>query len=270
MSRQEHANPPTEGAGSAGDQVLEELMQDPSQWALFLDIDGTLIDLAETPESIVVPAGLPADLHRLSARLGGALALVTGRALPFADQLFRPYVFPIAGLHGSERRDATGMTTRVEVGAEFETLKAALAREAQQWPGVLIENKGAAVAAHYRRAPEQREVVEAAMERYLDMAGDDFTLQHGKMVVEIRPARASKGHALMAYLNEAPFQDRKPIAIGDDVTDEAMFRVVNELGGHSIRISETPAETVAQSTLPSASYLRSLIHRFAAETVRPE
>jgi len=172
MSRQEHANPPTEGAGSAGDQVLEELMQDPSQWALFLDIDGTLIDLAETPESIVVPAELPADLHRLSARLGGALALVTGRALPFADRLFQPYVFPIAGLHGSERRDATGMTTRVEVGAEFETLKAALAREAQQWPGVLIENKGAAVAAHYRRAPEQREVVEAAMERYLDMAGE--------------------------------------------------------------------------------------------------
>jgi trehalose 6-phosphate phosphatase len=266
MSPQKHDHPQTQDAGSPGDHILEELMREPERWALFLDIDGTLIDLAETPESIVVPPELPFDLHRLSATLGGALALVTGRALPFADQLFRPYVFPIAGLHGAERRDAAGMTSRVEVGADFETLKAALAREAMQWPGVLIENKGAAVAAHYRRAPEQREVVEAAMNRYLEMAGPDFTLQRGKMVVEIRPSRASKGHALMAFLNEAPFQDRKPIAIGDDVTDEAMFRVVNEMGGHSIRVAETPAETVARATLPSASHLRSLLNRLSADT----
>ncbi|MFB9949883.1 trehalose-phosphatase [Rhizobium puerariae] len=259
MSYQENPRQDAQHAVSSGEEALLRLASQPDLWALFLDIDGTLIDLADTPDGIVVPAGLPDNLHRLSMRLGGALALVTGRALPYADDLFMPYRFSIAGLHGAERRDPSGAVSRIEPDAAFADMKAALVREAEQWPGVLVEDKGAAVAAHYRQAPGRREAVEAAMPRYLAMAGPDFTLQHGKMVVEIRPARASKGHALEAFLDQPPFRGRKPVAIGDDVTDEAMFRMANRLGGHSIRIAETPAETEAKSTLPSTAALRAVI-----------
>lgn len=249
--------------------VLSKLMLDPEQWALFLDIDGTLIDLADTPDGIVVPADLPENLHRVSTRLGGALALVTGRALVYADQLFPPYTFPIAGLHGSERRNPSGTIIRVEANAAFEVLKAELALEAQQWPGVLIEDKGAAVAAHYRQAPQFQAIVEMAMVRYHDAAGPDFTLQHGKMVLEIRPALASKGDALRAFLAEEPFEGRLPIAIGDDITDESMFRVANDLGGYSIRISEAPGGTEATSILPSAAAVRALLATIAKAPLQP-
>jgi len=263
MSYQENPKEDEQASARSAEEVLSRLTLQPRHWALFLDIDGTLIDLADTPDGIVVPSDLPENLHRLSLRLGGALALVTGRALAYADQLFVPYEFPLAGLHGSERRGPSGAVSRIEAGKAFEGLKISLAEEAKAWPGVLIEDKGSAVAAHYRQAPEQREAIEAAMPRYLDMAGPDFTLQRGKMVAEIRPAWASKGHALKAFMDEPPFKGRKPVAIGDDVTDEAMFRAANELGGHSVRIAETEAETEAKFTLPSAHALRAAIAALA-------
>lgn len=232
---------------------------EPDKWAIFLDIDGTLIDIAASPDDIFVPPELPEHLHRLSDLLGGGLALVTGRALPYADKLFSPYRFPIAGLHGAERRSASGTIDRTEPSANFEDIKTAIRREAAQWQGVLVEDKGLAVAAHYRQAPEHQQQVEAMMTHYLDLAGPEFTLQRGKMVLEVRPAGASKGEALKAFLAEPPFVGRTPIAVGDDVTDEAMFRVANQLGGHSIRIVETSAQTAATSTLSSVSELRALI-----------
>lgn len=264
MSYQENPRQDEPPSASSGEEALLKLAFQPDQWALFLDIDGTLIDLADTPDGIIVPPNLPENLHHLSTRLDGALALVTGRALPYADRLFAPYAFPIAGLHGAERRDPSGAISRFEPSAAFEDLKAALRREARHWPGVLVEDKGAAVAAHYRQAPEQRDTVEAAMPRYLDVAGPDFTLQRGKMVMEIRPAQASKGHALKTFLGEPPFKGRRPIAIGDDVTDEAMFRMANRLGGYSIRIAGSPAETEARYTLPSTDALRVIIAALAA------
>ncbi|WP_430258112.1 trehalose-phosphatase [Neorhizobium sp. IRS_2294] len=249
---------------SDGTDILHEVLNQPGKWAVFFDIDGTLIDIADTPDGIVVPDDLAENLTRLSAKLSGAVALVTGRALPYADQLFKPHIFPIAGLHGAERRSMSGAIERVTPGPDFEALKASLAEEAAAWPGVLVEDKGLAVAAHYRQAPTFQGQVEAAMERYRERAGSDFTLQRGKMVVEIRPARASKGDALRAFLSEEPFAGRLPIAIGDDVTDEAMFRVANKLGGHSIRISDIAADTVASATLGSAAELRALIAKLAA------
>lgn len=244
--------------------MLSGITSQPQKWALFLDIDGTLIDIADTPDEIVVPPELPKHLDQLSRLLGGALALVTGRALPYADKLFSPHQFPIAGLHGAERRSASGTVDRVEPGDAFEQLKTTIAGQARQWPGILVEDKGLAIAAHYRQAPEYQQEVEAMMTHSLDLAGPEFTLQRGKMVLEIRPARASKGEALKAFLSEPPFAGRVPIAIGDDVTDEAMFRVVNELGGHSIRIVETAAQTVATSVLSSAAELRAILATLGA------
>lgn len=264
MSYADHTGQQPDLSGLDGEAILRRLSGEPDRFALFLDIDGTLIDLATTPDEIVVPQDLPADLDRLSKRLSGALALVTGRALPYADGLFSPFRFPVAGLHGAERRPASGSVERVEPAADFDGLKQALTRDAMQWPGILIEDKGLAVAAHYRQAPEYQQPVEAVMQRYVERAGPDFTLQRGKMVLEIRPARASKGEALKAFMAEPQFAGRLPIAIGDDVTDEAMFKTVNALGGFSIRIAETLSGTEAKAILPSAAKLREIIAAAAA------
>ena len=243
------------------------MLRDFDRWALFIDIDGTLIDLAATPDAIVVPPDLPENLDAVSGKLGGALALVTGRALPYADRLFSPYRLPIAGLHGAERRLADGSVDRVVVTAEFEKLKRDLAEKTADWTGVLIEDKGAAVAGHYRQAPEYRADLEMLMEQAAAMAGDTFKLQHGKMVTELRPARASKGEALRAFLAEAPFAGRLPVAIGDDLTDEAMFKAANALGGRSIRIGDRTlpdgSPTQAGMFLSSASELRTILAELA-------
>ena len=246
------------------DWLTDVLTREPGAWGLFLDIDGTLIDIAPSPDEITVPPDLPGQLMALSGRLNGALALVTGRALPYADALFLPYEFPVAGLHGAERRSADGTVDAVAATSAFEEVKAELATAAGQWPGVLVEDKGAAVAAHYRQAPEWRDEVEKAMEFYRLQAGPDFTLQRGKMVFEIRPARANKGSAVEAYLCERQFQGRRPIAIGDDVTDEEMFRIANQLGGHSIRIAPSPEGTEARGIIGSTEALRQVLARVAA------
>ena len=248
---------------------MKALADEPERWALFLDIDGTLIDLAPTPDAIVVPPDLPRHLQAVSERLGGALALVTGRALTYADALFHPHQFPIAGLHGSERRLADGTVDRVSATEAFQDVKDALKAAAARWPGVLVEDKGAAVAAHYRQAPERQAEVEDLMRFYLLQAGKDFTLQRGKMVFEIRPARADKGGAVGTYLSEAPFAGRTPIAIGDDLTDEAMFAVANSLNGRSIRVAEIAGDTAADSIIPSAALLREALSRIATETPPP-
>ncbi len=249
---------------SAGEISFASALSEPGKWAVFLDIDGTLIDLAETPLAIVVPPTLPADLAALSQRLGGALALVTGRSIALADALFAPHRFAIAGLHGAEWRQADGEDVgSLAVPASFETLKRDIAAEAAPWPGVVVEDKGAAVAVHYRLAPDYKSAVEALMVRF-SAAMPGWALQHGKMVVELRPARASKGKALEAFLAQAPFKGRLPLAIGDDLTDEAMFESVNRLGGRSIRIGSAGTQTHARALISSPAALRALIARCAA------
>jgi trehalose 6-phosphate phosphatase len=243
--------------------AVSDLLGDFDRWAIFLDIDGTLIDLAPSPDEIVVPADLPAKLDAVSRNFGGALALVTGRALPYADRLFVPYRFPIAGLHGAERRMADGTVDRVTVTPEFEALKARLAARTAGWHGVLIEDKGAAVGAHYRQAPDRQADLETLMQQAAVEAGDEFTLQRGKMVIELRPARASKGEALRTFLDEPPFAGRLPLAIGDDLTDEAMFKAANALGGRSVRIGEASlpdgSPTEAKMLLSSSAELRDIL-----------
>lgn len=264
MSYQEQLGTGATFEAPSDEPTLTALSLHPEEWALFLDIDGTLIDLAETPDSVVVPSDLTANLNALSKRLGGALALVTGRAVSLADSLFSPFKFPIAGLHGAERRDASGHIRRIHITPAFEAMKKAIAEEAKAWPGVLIEDKGAAVGAHFRQSPERQAVVDEMMQRHIKAAGSDWTLQRGKMVVEIRPARADKGAAVEAFLEEMPFRGRRPLAIGDDVTDEAMFHAVNRIGGQSLRVGPPNAQTVARSSIPSPEDLRRMIGKLTA------
>lgn len=191
---------------SGEDFILSALSTDLQSWALFLDIDGTLLDLAETPDAITVPPSLPADLDALSKKLDGALALVTGRSLDYADQLFSLSHFPIAGLHGAERRDPDGQLHKATATAEFERLKADLVADTASWAGVFIEDKGAAVAAHYRLAPDRKDDVELVMERALIRAGPNWTVQQGKMVIEIRPASADKARQYRPSWPSPPLQ----------------------------------------------------------------
>jgi trehalose 6-phosphate phosphatase len=240
-------------------EALDQIGANPDGWAVFLDIDGCLLDLAPTPDSIVVPEDLGANIDRVSRRFGGAVALVTGRALIYADALFKPFVFPIAGLHGAEMRAPDGSRIFAEAPPEFERLKEILVRETADMPGVLIEDKGAAVAAHYRLAPQFEEALGERMQAFVKAAGPGWALQLGKMVYEIRPSRASKGDAVERFLREPPFLERLPLAMGDDLTDESMFAVVNARGGHSIRVGRPEASTCALSTISSPAHVRDAI-----------
>ncbi|MFC7703966.1 trehalose-phosphatase [Plastorhodobacter daqingensis] len=251
--------------GAEGEPLLAALARAPHEWALFLDIDGTLLDLAETPDGIVVPPRLPDVLQALTRHLGGALALVTGRQVALADRLFTPHRFPIAGLHGAERRGSDGTLIPADRPPALDDIRAELARAPAALPGVLFEDKGAALALHYRQAQGTRDRVAALMEKQLARIGEGWELLHGKMVVELRPAAKDKGRALRAFLDSEPFAGRKPLAIGDDVTDEAMFAAANALGGTSIRIAPPDQDTAALATLPTPERLRQILEEIAHE-----
>jgi trehalose 6-phosphate phosphatase len=245
-------------------QLVHRLTREPDRWALFLDIDGTLLDLATTPDAIQVPLSLPRDLDAVSARLGQALALVTGRSLSYADGLFSPFTFPIAGLHGAEMRTSDGERSVAAETPTFSALKQRLVEQTAWMEGVLIEDKGAAVAAHYRLAPAYNTALEKIMLEFAERAGPDWVLQPGKMVFEIRPARASKGDAVAVYLEQPAFAGRLPITIGDDLTDESMFALANARGGHSIRVGSLSRASCALARAPSPSSIRSALASIAS------
>ena len=245
--------------GLTVEEAFAAVRREPEQWAVFLDIDGCLLDLAPTPDEIYVPPELPSAIERLRLALGGALALVTGRGLTYADALFDPFPFPIAGLHGAEMRGPDGKMIHAVAPPAFAELKAALAEEAKAMPGVLIEDKGAAVAAHYRLAPHYELTLGERMRAFAEAAGPDWALQLGKMVYEIRPARASKGDAVERFMSEPPFAGRLPLTLGDDLTDESMFAVANARGGLSFRVGRPDAQTCALGTVPTPTDVRSLV-----------
>lgn len=250
--------------GISFEEAFVLLQREPTIWAVFLDIDGCLLDLAPTPDEIFVPPELPGAIEKLRLRLGGALALVTGRGLAYADALFDPFPFPIAGLHGAEMRGPDGRMIHAEAPPSFAALKAALVEETKDMQGVLIEDKGAAVAAHYRLAPEYERTLGERMRAFADAAGPDWALQLGKMVFEIRPARASKGDAVERFLREPPFTSRKPLALGDDLTDESMFAVANARGGLTFRVGRPGAKTCAMGTVDSPGRVRDAIVKLGA------
>ncbi len=207
--------------------------------ALFFDFDGTLIELAAHPDQVTVPATLPARLTRLAARFDGAVALVSGRPLSQIDHWLKPALLPAAGVHGSERRSFAGQISRLPV-AGLEQVAIKLQAWGSAYPGLLIERKPAAIALHYRAADELEDLCREAMEA---LARDlpDMSLMHGKKVLELKPKNANKGAALRAFLDEPPFRGRRPFFFGDDVTDEAGFEAVLELGGVAVKVGEGPS-----------------------------
>nr|WP_298717208.1 trehalose-phosphatase [uncultured Steroidobacter sp.] len=222
-------------------------------WALFLDVDGTLLELAETPQGVHVSTSLKRLLEELRWRLEGALALVSGRSLANLDSLFSPLKLIASGVHGCERRTADGQVLRPEVdAATIARVRAQLADFARGHEGLLLEDKHYAVAMHFRRAPEMKDEVYRIMNDVLVQLGPTFALQAGKSVLELRPGAWTKGSSISSFMQEAPFIGRTPVFIGDDVTDEDAFEVVNEMNGVSIRVGQ-PAATRAKHRLGGVS-----------------
>jgi trehalose 6-phosphate phosphatase len=208
-----------------------------ADWALFLDLDGTLVDIAQRPDAVAVDAGLPALLTRLANMTGGALAVVSGRGLDDIDRLLAPCRLPIAALHGLVRRDAAGrITNSAADGALLDRVRTALQSFAASHPGVALEDKGLAVALHVRQAPAAEAAARASVAAVVAALGGRVHVQEGKMVLEIRATGADKGAAVEAFMAESPFHGRMPVYIGDDLTDEHAFAAVNRLGGRSIKV----------------------------------
>lgn len=208
-------------------------------WAYFLDVDGTLINIADTPRAVLVDRmllDLIAGLHRAS---GGAVALVSGRMISDLQELIGMPQLPLAGLHGLERRDSAGrLWIHATEPSTKSAIKAALAPVLARHPGLLLEDKGLTLALHYRLAPHLAAYVHQLMGRLLDSQGQGLELQRGKRVVEIKPAGIDKGTAVAEYLMEPPFKGRRPVFIGDDFNDEHAFAEVNRLDGISIKVGK--------------------------------
>jgi trehalose 6-phosphate phosphatase len=227
--------------------------------ALFLDVDGTLLEIAPRPELVEVPPTLPILLDRLAAGRDGALALVSGRPLADIDRLVAPWRGAAAGVHGAERRRVDGSLVRqndsladVAVAAALGRLRPMLAGAAERMPGVWLEDKGRTLALHYRAAPERGPQLIDLARAGVRQENDCLRLIAGKMVVELQPRFYGKDGAIAAFMGEPPFQGRAPVFLGDDTTDEDGFAEVNRLGGLSIRIGDA-APTAALYALPSVS-----------------
>jgi trehalose 6-phosphate phosphatase len=234
--------------------------------ALFLDVDGTLLEIATKPQAVSVPRELRERLRALSLASGGAVALVSGRPIADLDALFAPLTLPAAGLHGFERRGASGVYRRrpPPSPAALESARGAMLQLARQHAGLLVEDKQFALALHYRRAPHLEDTAVAAMRDVAARVDDELELQRGKMVVELRPAGATKAQAVAAFLEEVPFTGRVPIFIGDDLTDESAFELVNRLGGVSVVVSAERA-SAARSRLEDVAAVRSWLSELQAE-----
>ena len=231
-------------------------------WALYLDFDGTLAELADHPDRVRVAPWLLPLLERLSAGLDGALALVSGRRIDSLDRLLHPARHPIAGLHGMERRaDACGPAVRVPIeGSPLGDIRRALAAMASAHAGLLLEDKGEALALHYRNAPG----LEAMCRERVEALAGELTQHHvitGKMVLEIKPHAANKGAAIGAFAHAAPFAGRVPVFAGDDRTDEDGFAWVNDNAGISIKVGDGPS--CARHRVADVTALHDWLHAVA-------
>lgn len=229
--------------------------------ALFLDLDGTLLEFAERPEAARLSAATKAALTTLRDSLGGAVAIVTGRDIDSVDAVLEPLHLPVAGVHGLIRRDASGRVH--DLGADptiTRVLAERLAPFTESRPGIRLERKAGTVALHYRADPEAGAACREAMrEASADLGG--LRLLEGKMVVEAMIRHADKGSGIAAFMEEAPFAGRLPVYAGDDVTDEDAFEAVNRLGGVSIKVGG--GETAARYRVSGSRAFQAWLERLA-------
>jgi len=229
--------------------------------AFFLDVDGTLLDYAEQPQAVCVGPALLRLLGDLLAASGGALALISGRSIEDIDRLFAPIMFPMAGQHGTELRLASGALRRHTPSIDKLGRAAAdIVHLTAAHEGLVFENKGMTLALHYRMSPKLRDLSARAMRGIAASLGDEFELQEGKFVYEIKPSGKDKGTAIIEFMDEAPFAGRVPVFVGDDQTDEYGFDAVNALDGHSVKVGS--GATRARWRLDDASSVLAWLDEF--------
>jgi trehalose 6-phosphate phosphatase len=204
-----------------------------NECAILLDIDGTLLDLAPTPREVWVPPGLAKTLDGLLTRTSGALALVSGRSLNDIDLIFAPDQFPAVGGHGAEMRLSTdNEAVATHAPPMDKELKRRLAAIAKLSPGILLEDKGYSLALHYRLAPHaEKAIYEAVSLIRADLPNAPIEVLPGKCVCEIKHSGFNKASGVLELMTHEPFKGRRPIFIGDDVTDETVFAIMPELNG---------------------------------------
>jgi trehalose 6-phosphate phosphatase len=225
-----------EGRKRVGDRA-RALLASPDGCALFIDIDGTLLGVAPTPDEVCVPAGLVSLLEDVWRGLGGAAAVLTGRRIADADRLFSPLSFIASGVHGTELRgepSAPILTLAPPIPA---SVVQAMNNISSLAAGILVEQKGCGVAVHYRNAPLARQALESEVAAIIAASSYDLVLREGRKVLEAVPRGYSKGTALLRLAAEPPFRGRRPVMIGDDVGDESAFQAAEGLGGVGLRVA---------------------------------
>jgi trehalose 6-phosphate phosphatase len=232
------------------------------EWCLFLDVDGTLIELTDTPFETYADTDLKALLGEVAERLGGAVALVSGRSIEYLDALFAPLRLPAAGLHGVERRKATGVMHGASFAdSQLDPARVALGALVKACPGTLLEDKGRTVAVHFRMAPEAESNVRGAMAAVASQLGSNYHIQEGNMMLEIKPRGFTKDGAIKAFMQEPPFSGRRPVFVGDDLTDLDGIKIVEYLGGISIAVGD---RVHAQYRAENPSAVRAWLQGIAA------
>jgi trehalose 6-phosphate phosphatase len=220
---------------ATGTPRLDGLLANADDWALFIDIDGTLLDMAPSPDAVRVPQGLVHTLTELAATFNGAVALITGRRVADADRFFAPLKLAISGVHGTEARSTCGGTTMLAEPVPA-PLTRAVCDVARALPGILVEDKGAGLAVHYRNAPEARADLELQL-RQVIRGWDGFAVRRGRKVLDVVPKGHSKATGL-AWLMQLPaFTGRRPVMIGDDHGDEPAIEAAENLGGIGLKVA---------------------------------
>jgi trehalose 6-phosphate phosphatase len=224
-------------------------------WAYFFDIDGTLVDLSDSPTGASLDAELRQLIEQLYRAAGGAVALISGRSIADIDRLVPHLQLPAAGQHGVERRDAAGRISRHPFPAhELDWVRHELAAAVAPHHGLVLEDKGLSLALHYRRAPRLGGFAHRLVRSMAARIGARYCVQTGKRIVEMKPAGKDKGVAVLEFMQEEPFRGRTPVFVGDDSTDEYGFATVNRLHGHSLKVG--PGRTAARWRLPDVRTVR--------------
>lgn len=256
---------------SRASQPIKKLnleLLDKNNTAFFFDLDGTLAELVDHPDAITIPDTTLTLLSDLQSQVSGAVAIISGRPIEQID--FHTHnAFPnVAGIHGLQRRDANRLRHDGSINnRDLNRVASELADAVKKHPQLYLETKPASVALHYRICPELEQFCQSQAERVAD-PDEGLEILHGKMVVEIKLGKTHKGDAIHSFMNEQPFAGRVPLYVGDDVTDEYAFEVVNSAKGISIKIGREPtsASYMVEDVSRFAEWLHKLIERYSDQT----
>ncbi len=234
---------------------------DSARHALFLDFDGTLIDIAPEPEAVIISGRLIETLTKLHSAFKGAVSLCSGRSLKNIDRLLHLPFLPAIGLHGLETRLTKSRFFKTLPSPELISITAEVENFVQQEPGLILENKGAAIALHYRCRPDLQDLCINFVNNLILNKSKSLIIQQGKMVLDIRMPGPDKGIALTQFMQNYPFHTRHPIMFGDDLTDESAFSAVSDLNGFGILVSDKNRPSAAKARVKTPADILDVLER---------